>query len=522
MDLSQAVFWIAVASSLIMLVRLGRRALGDARIWAIKCVAVLAVALLSALLVPVSAQWIAGGLWTLIVLLPSLLVRLALYGLGRQYYGLAGFCARLLSVLHPFDGWAANAEAIAALRLAQHGNPDEAVTRMSELLARPGLPWRMYASLRMQICRITGDWRGMLLQVPADDPSLLAMRLRALGETGQLRELVAEAARLHGETGFAPHAVDLVVLAFCGRAQVVASLLEGALAALPSELKRFWLATANFASGNEVTATREFQRLAVDAADRSLALYAEQRLAKGLANPQLLLNDADWRTVAAIEARSRDARQQRVGLLAIWRGSYVIAGLIAANLAVFVAEIIMGGSDDLEVLGRMGAMWAEAVIDGGEWWRLAAATFLHFGYPHLAFNMAALAILGPWVERSMGHWRTLGVYLLSGIGSTAGVLLLVRLGWIEDEFLVGASGAIFGLVGAQLVLRAQSFLQHRSVQAAQRLGDLAWGIALQVVFDFANPQISFAGHAWGLGAGLLATAVLSIGGWRRPAGRLQH
>ncbi|MGE5202794.1 MAG: rhomboid family intramembrane serine protease, partial [Acidobacteriota bacterium] len=109
-------------------------------------------------------------------------------------------------------------------------------------------------------------------------------------------------------------------------------------------------------------------------------------------------------------------------------------------------------------------------------------------------------------------------YLLSGLASTAGVLLLIRLGWMEDEFLVGASGAIFGLVGAQLVLRAQSWLHHRSAEAAQRLGDLIWGIALQVVFDFTAPQVSFAGHAWGLGAGILATLLLSIGGWRRTPG----
>jgi len=514
MDLSQAVFWIAVASSLIMLVRLGRRALGDARSWAIKCVLVLATALLSALLLPMSAYWISGGLWAGIILLPSLLVRIAIHGLGRQHYRTAGLSARLLSVLHPFDGWAQNAEAIAAFRLAQRGKPEQAAALMAELLARPGLSWRVYASLRMQLCRIEGNWPGMLLQVPADDPSLLAMRLRALGETGRLRDLVAEGARLHGDTGFAPHAVDLVVLAFCGRTPAVMRLLESALAGLPSELKRFWLATAELAAGDGDAAKVEFERLAASAVDRTLALHAAQRLSNGLANPRLVLDQADWRTVAAIEARARDARRPRAGILAMWRGSHVIAALIAANLGVFVVEMVLGGSDDIEVLGRLGAMSAEAVIGGGEWWRLGAATFLHSGFLHIGFNMAALAILGPWVERSMGHWRTLAVYLLSGIGSTVGVLLLVQLGWMEDEFLVGASGAIFGLVGAQLVLRAQSFLQHRSVQAAQRLGDLAWGIALQVVFDFATPQVSFAGHASGLAAGLLLTLALTPGRWR--------
>jgi len=511
MDLSQAVFWIAVASSVIMLVRLGRRAIRDARIWAIKCVAVLLVALVSDLTVPMSAPWIVGSLWAAIIVLPSLLVRLAIHSLGRQRYGAAGLSARLLSLLQPFDGWGRNAEAIAALRLAQRGELERATARMSELLVRPGLSWRVYASLHMQLCRIAGDWRGMLQQVPGDDPTLVAMRLRALGETGHIRELVFEAGRLRGETGFVSHAVELVVLAFCGKVDAVAGLLEGALARLPAELKRFWLATAELAAGHEETARRDFERLAAGAADRTLALYARQRLDNGIASPQLALDGVGWRAVAAIEASARDGRRRPVGFLGFWRGSWIILGLVGANFAMFLVEIALGGSEDLDVLGRLGAMWAGAIVGGGEWWRLGSAMFLHFGWLHIAFNMAALAILGPWVERTIGHWKTLLVYLLSGIGSTAGVLLLVQAGWVDDELLVGASGAIFGLVGAQLVLRARSFLQHRSVQAAQRLGDLAWGIALQVVFDFVTPQVSFAGHASGLGAGILLTLALTPG-----------
>ena len=514
MDLSQAVFWVAVASSVIMLVRLGRRALRDARGWAVKCVVVLAVALVSDLALPNSAYWITGGLWAAIVLLPSLLVRLTIHSLGRQRYGTAGLSAWLLSVLQPFDGWNRNAEAIGALRLAKRGDLERAKARMTELLARPGLSWRVYASLHMQLCRIAGDWQGMLLQVPADDPSLVAMRLRALGEIGHLREFVSEAERLRGETGFAPHAVDLVVLAFCGRSQAVAGLLKGALAGLPADLKRFWLATAELAAGEQEPARREFERLAAGAGDRTLALYARQRLANGLANPQPALDEAGWRTVAAIEARSREGRRRPSGFLGFWRGCWVILGLVGVNLAMFLVEMALGGSEDIELLERLGAMSAGAVIEGGQWWRLGTAFFLHFGLLHIAFNMAALAILGPWVERSIGHWRTLLIYLLSGIGSTAGVLVLARLGWVEDEILVGASGAIFGLVGAQLVLRARSFLQHRSTQAAQRLGDLGWGIALQIVFDIVTPQVSIAGHASGLAAGILLTFALTPRRWR--------
>lgn len=518
MEFSDAFFWLAVAASLMMLVRLGRRALGVARSWALKCVLVLAVALGSAMLLPDAASWITFGLWAAIVLLPSLLTRFIPYSLASEHFIAARACGLVMRVLHPFDGWRANDEVAAALHLAHRGYPERAAARISELLARPGLPWDMQMNLRLQLCRIAGDWQGILQEAHFGEAGHRLARLRALGETGELRGLVAEVARLERAPDPNLPIAELYALAFCGRGRALAGLLEGALARLRPDTKRFWLATAALAARETDAATRAFERLASDAADRTLAAQAAQRLRDGLRDPVEALDDDDWRAVASIEAAAPARPRAARGYLSFWRGAYVIGALFAGNLAMFALEIWLGGSESERVLARLGAMWAGAVVEGGEWWRLGAATFLHLGVLHIGFNMAALAILGPWVERAMGHWRTLAVYLLSGLASTAGVLLLIRLGWMEDEFLVGASGAIFGLVGAQLVLRAQSWLHHRSAEAAQRLGDLIWGIALQVVFDFTAPQVSFAGHAWGLGAGILATLLLSIGGWRRTPG----
>jgi rhomboid protease GluP len=518
MDFSEAFFWLAVAASLMMLLRLGRRALGPARSWALKSVLVLAVALASALLVPDAASWITFGLWAAIVLVPSLLARLIPHSLAAEHFVVARAGGLLMRVLHPFDGWPANDEAVAALHLAHRGYPERAAARLSELLARPGLPWHMQANLRLQLYRIAGDWQGILMEAPFGEIGYRLARLRALGETGDLHELVTEVTGLEHAPDAGLPVAELYVLAFCGRGRALAGLLDRALVGLRPENKRFWLATAALAAGETDAAARELERLASDAADRALAAQATRRLQDGLRDPADALDDDDWRAVAAIEAAAPARPRVARSYLSFWRGCYVIGALVACNFAVFALEIWRGGSENEAVLAQLGAMWAGAVVEGGEWWRLGAATFLHLGYLHIGFNMAALAVLGPWVERAMGHWRTLVVYLLSGLASTAGVLLLIQMNWMEDEFLVGASGAIFGLVGAHLVLRAQSWLHHRSAEAAQRLGDLIWGIALQVVFDLTAPQVSLAGHAWGLGAGILATLLLSMGGWRRAPG----
>jgi rhomboid protease GluP len=518
MDFSEAFFWLAVAASLMMLLRLGRRALGPARSWALKSVLVLVVALGSTLLVPDAAGWITFGLWAAIVFVPSLLAAFIPHSLAAEHFVVARACGRLMRVLHPFDGWPAYDEAVAALHLAHRGYPERAIARLSELLACPGLSWHMRENLRLQLYRIAGDWEGILTAAPFGDGVHGLARLRALGETGDLHELVAEVVRLERAPDAGLPVAELYVLAFCGRGRALAGLLDGALARLRPEAKRFWLATAALAAGEIDAAAREFERLASDAADRTLAAHAARRLRDGLGNPADALDDDDWRAIAAIEAAAPGRPRVARSYLSFWRGCYVIGALVACNFAVFALEIWRGGSENEAVLAQLGAMWAGAIIEGGEWWRLGAATFLHLGFLHIGFNMAALAVLGPWVERRIGHWRTLAVYLLSGLASTAGVLLLIEMNWVEDEFLVGASGAIFGLVGAHLVLRAQSWLHHRSAEAAQRLGDMVWGIALQVVFDFTAPQVSFAGHAWGLGAGLLVTLLLSMGGWRRATG----
>ena len=90
-----------------------------------------------------------------------------------------------------------------------------------------------------------------------------------------------------------------------------------------------------------------------------------------------------------------------------------------------------------------------AVADG-DWWRLITAPFLHYGILHLGLNMLVLWFIGPPLEEYFGHWSYLLVYVVSGLAGSAGALI-----WSPNALTVGASGAIWGIMGAALVLEAR-------------------------------------------------------------------
>ena len=122
--------------------------------------------------------------------------------------------------------------------------------------------------------------------------------------------------------------------------------------------------------------------------------------------------------------------------------SPVVAAVVAVNVVVFVASGFGTGS----LVERWG-MWPIGV-EHGEWYRLLTAAFLHANVLHIAFNMWALVIFGPPVERAVGRVRFGGLYLLAALGGSVCSYLVSPI----DTLSVGASGAIFGLMGAYFVL----------------------------------------------------------------------
>jgi membrane associated rhomboid family serine protease len=176
----------------------------------------------------------------------------------------------------------------------------------------------------------------------------------------------------------------------------------------------------------------------------------------------------------------------------------VTKALIAINVIIYIAELATGG--DVNGQGSRiyvrGVLWAPFVADG-EYYRMITAAFLHYGPFHLLLNMLALWWFGSLLEQRIGSGRFLLLYLVSGLAGSAGALLL-------DPLVptVGASGAIFGILGAGLVMEQ---FQRDYVFGGSALGV----IVLNLVFTFSISNISIGGHIGGLIGGAAAALGLS-------------
>jgi membrane associated rhomboid family serine protease len=188
------------------------------------------------------------------------------------------------------------------------------------------------------------------------------------------------------------------------------------------------------------------------------------------------------------------------------RSAPAVLVLILLNAVVFLFEVSVGNLNNPAVLHRVGALEPYAVVVQGEYWRLFTALFLHGGFIHLLFNIFALYILGPPLERSIGTIRFVVCYLMSGLASSAGVVGLAVLGFVKVAQLVGASGSIMGIVGTW----AGFLVRHRHApQAKQRLANIVMIIVIQVAFDLSTPQVSMAAHLCGLIAGFFLGLILA-------------
>jgi len=180
--------------------------------------------------------------------------------------------------------------------------------------------------------------------------------------------------------------------------------------------------------------------------------------------------------------------------------SPVVLALIIVNVAVFILELLAGGSTNPMTLHRLGELDTSSVIFRHQYWRLLAALFLHYGPIHIFFNLFALLLLGPALERQIGGFLFAVCYLVSGIGSSIAVVLLTKLRLLEPVQLVGASGCIMGVVGTWTGF----LLRHRHAPLArQRLRNIFVIVLLQLVFDLVTPRVSMSAHLGGLFTGFL-------------------
>lgn len=202
--------------------------------------------------------------------------------------------------------------------------------------------------------------------------------------------------------------------------------------------------------------------------------------------------------VKEASAQVRPARTAFGGLLNVGRPLVTIS-LIVINIGVFIIANAAGGvrSDfvlkfaqtnnvDLPQFGWEG-------VAQGSYWQLVTSNFVHLEVVHIAFNMFALWIFGGFLEQQLGRWRYLALYLVSGFAASVTVY------WLADDSTIslGASGAVYGLFGASLVI----LLKQR-----QNITGLLMLLVFNLAFTFAVPNISWQAHLGGLAAGLVIGA----------------
>jgi rhomboid protease GluP len=190
--------------------------------------------------------------------------------------------------------------------------------------------------------------------------------------------------------------------------------------------------------------------------------------------------------------------------------TYLIFGAI---LLGFVIEIATGAWKDFVKLAYLGAIVPSLVIDHGEYWRLLSAMFLHGDGTvrgtllHLGVNLWALWQLGRLYEMLFGTRRFVLIYFVTGIA--ASITSLMHYVVLHQEGAsVGASGAIFGILGAFIfsIRRSPRWRNERWARSIVR--QLLFWIVANIVIGFSVPQIDNAAHLGGLAAGLLLGALL--------------
>jgi membrane associated rhomboid family serine protease len=214
------------------------------------------------------------------------------------------------------------------------------------------------------------------------------------------------------------------------------------------------------------------------------------------------------------------------------RVNAVTLTLIGINVAVYLAELAAGGTingtnnwlfnhgasvmNGVNFQGQVASLPANARVAGlesigfahGEWWRIFTPMFLHYGPLHLAMNMYSLYFAGSILESIIGRWRFLLLYVVSGLAGSAGAFL-----WSPNAIGVGASGAIFGVLGALFVLERRGNISTG--------GQIAALIVINLVFTFALSRfISVGAHVGGLIGGVVVmflmlranrSAVIAVG-----------
>ena len=387
-------------------------------------------------------------------------------------------------------------ERIAMLYLAAY-RWDEAITHAEENLfgAVPPMPREPGPTPTLALRRALGI-----------APPVWVELLGAYGYKGDLDRAARMLARLEEvcvgreDAAMWLHRGRMIFLALAGRVDAVETLVEPRSSRHMSRAARtYWVAVAHERKGDGPAAEAAYAKARSRSRGRPRVLI-DQALARLPNIRSIELGPAASELVKQVEASPTPVVVLRARPRGPW-ATQLLAGVVLAAAAAIA--LVLGESSDVGVLLRAGAL-VHGFVHDGEWWRIVSCIFVHVGGLHLLVNVIGLWFVGRLCEDLFGPARTVAIFAVAGIaGSCASYFAS------ENAVLAGASGAIFGLLGAVFVELTWHRQRHRE---AWNRG--MWGIVLvvaiaQVGIGSLYPTIDQWAHGGGLALGSVMGFVMS-------------
>jgi membrane associated rhomboid family serine protease len=334
-------------------------------------------------------------------------------------------------------------------------------------------------------------------------PPLWVEVLGAVAREGDLERAAAMLQQLEQVCGerddayWIRHRGRLVFLAFAGRTAAVDRLIAPDVAAhMTRSARSYWRGIAAAHAGDTTAAEGAYQAALVGSRGRARDLVT--RALDELPRPAAPASERVQAVADAIEAAplARPEQATRPRRIATW----ALVGINAAVAAVIA--VAYGSTSDPAVVIRAGGALRGA-IDAGEWWRLVATTAVHIGVVHLVLNLLALFAIGRWCESIFGGRAVAAIYVAGGLAGAAASYLIGA-----APVSAGASGAIFGVLGALMVELVLYRRTYRRAWQSGMMGALLIAVAAQLALGYSFPQDQWA-HAGGFVAGAVLGLALS-------------
>ena len=370
---------------------------------------------------------------------------------------------------------------------------------------------------------------GSLRRALGVAPPVWVELLGAYGRIGDLEQSAKMLARLEDvcagrdDAALWIHRARVMFLALAGRIDAVRALVAPRQARhMTAAARTYWIAVAHDHGGDRAAAALAYEKARArsrgrprELIDHALAALAARHAPPGPGHPGELAGARDAReagraklaavahaVIARIEAaplpppiRRPHSRSPR----ATWL-------LTATMLAVSAATAIwVGDTADAGVLVRAGALVRGAVA-AGQWWRLIACLYVHVGVYHLLLNATALFVIGRLAEHVFGGARMIAIFAAAGLAGACASYLAAPVG-----ISAGASGAVFGLLGAVFIELLRRRRRHQATWKRGMWSRLAIVIVAQLVYGAIYPIIDQWAHAVGLITGVVLGVALSPG-----------